>query len=222
MKLVNILKEIVDDVIYEIAVQTKGVLGSGGYKDVYASKTNPNIVYKVGDKSDLEYEQSLFNEYPNLFCKTYGEVKKLKHPKFVHSSSYGTTLHNYDGSKTNYVPSQNDIDEKSYYLWYERLDTKRFEKFHERISQVFLDSDYDFNEVTLEASRSDNKKEGMSVLLSMKDVVKENASDLYNDYVNFINLFYKLINLPECNHGCDFNIGNFGYDKNGKLKSLDI
>ena len=70
MKLVNILKDIVDDVIYEIAVQTKGVLGSGGYKDVYASKTNPNIVYKVGDKSDLEYEQSLFNEYPNLFCKT--------------------------------------------------------------------------------------------------------------------------------------------------------
>ena len=210
------------DTIEEILAQPKGLLGRGGYKDAFASKNNPNIIYKVGYKSDLEYEQAVFNEHPDLFCKTYGEVKKLRHPKVAHSSANGAKLHRNDGSVVDYIPSQDEIDEKSYYLAYERLDTNRFEKFYDRISMVFSESDYDFNDVTVEASIAGDKKEAMKVLLSMKPAVKEKAPDLYNDYVQFCLLLFGLINLAVCDYGCDYNVGNFGYDAKGKIKSLDI
>ena len=58
----------------------------------------------------------------------------------------------------------------------------------------------------------------------MKPFVKQDVPELYNDYIWFIELLYRITELEEFDSELywDFNYGNFGYDKNGKIKSLDI
>jgi hypothetical protein len=81
-------------------------------KSVWPSKNNPDIVYKFTTDEEglleLKEEKYLSETYPDLFCKTYGEIKKIKNPKY--------TLENSNG------------EEYFYYLAYERLDTRRFTK----------------------------------------------------------------------------------------------
>ena len=180
-------------------------------KSVWPSKNNPDIVYKFTTNEEglleLEEEKYLSDTYPDLFCKTYGEIKKIKNPK--------------------YTPENGD--EYFYYLAYERLDTMRFYNFWMTIEGIFETSNkidvysdeyhahWDIQ--GLEAFTLGDYDVSKEVFHIMEPEVKERAPELYNDYIMFINLIF---DIREVREYPDTNSGNFGYDKNGKIKSLDI
>jgi hypothetical protein len=224
----------------EVEVRSKPVY-SGSYKDVYPVESNPDIVYKVSGYYDLLGEKNLFGENPDLFSKTYGEIKKLNSPNFKWSSSYGTDYMNVNGEKSEYVPNDKEIDEKSYYLAFEKLDTKKFEDFYSTMQEVYntyaTDEikklweynaygnkiDYFFS-IIFEIATNLNKNEVVDMFHSMNPIIEKETPQYYSDYLNFVDLLYKITTLKEYNSDAywDFNSGNFGYDKNGKIKSLDI
>ena len=182
-------------------------------KSVWPSKNNPDIVYKFTtnekDLLELKEEKYLSDTYPDLFCKTYGEIKKIK--------------------KSKYTPENSNGDEYFYYLAYERLDTKRFYNFWMTIEGIFetsnkidvYDNDYniDWDVWGLESFTLGDYEVSKEVFHIMESEVKERAPELYNEYIMFINLIF---DIREVREHPDTNSGNFGYDKNGKIKSLDI
>ena len=182
-------------------------------KSVWPSKNNPDIVYKFTTDEEglleLKEEKYLSETYPDLFCKTYGEIKKIKNPKY--------TLENSNG------------EEYFYYLAYERLDTRRFYNFWMTIEEIFETSDKidvysdEYNAhwdiQGLEAFTLGDYEVSKEVFHIMESEVKERDPELYNDYIMFINLIFDIREVIEYP---DTNSGNFGYDKTGKLKCLDI
>ena len=214
------IKEVMG-IISEIQIQNK-YFGEGSSKNVYYSSSNPDIVFKVSDYGDLKYEMDIFNKYPDLFCKTYGEIKKL---------SETVTRTRGNGEK---------YEDDVYYLSYEKLDTEKYVYFYRNIEQVFEDHDVideiemvvnnegwvdsKFEFCVLYFAMSPNKNGAKKLLDLMKPFVKQDVPELYNDYIWFIELLYRITGLEEFDSELywDFNYGNFGYDKNGKIKSLDI
>jgi hypothetical protein len=221
-------------------LRSKPVYG-GSYKDVYPVESNPDIVYKVGGYYELLGEKDLFGKHPDLFSNTYGEIKKLNKPNFKRSSSYGADYMNVKGEKSEYVPNDKEISEKSFYLAFERLDTKKFEDFYSTMQEVFNTYATDeikelweinkysdeinyFFSIIFEIATNPNKDEVVDVFHTMNPIIEREAPQYYNDYLNFVDLLYKITTLEEYDSDAywDFNSGNFGYDKNGKIKSLDI
>ena len=184
----------------EIEIRDKPMF-SGGSKDVYPVIGNSNIIYKVSGYNDLQGEKELFGEYPDLFCHTYGEIKKLKNPDFKKSSSFDNTYDN-NGKKYEYTPK----DEDSYYLAYEKLDTNKFENFYNTIMDVFNtyatdeikglknttrypgnSVDY-FHGIIFEIATNPNKDHVVKMFHSMNQVIEREAPKYYNDYLNFVDL----------------------------------
>lgn len=94
----------------EVVTKQKNIFGAGIFHKVYTSKSNPNIVFKVGELSTTQEAYQFFTNYPYLFPKVYG-FKKLKDKK-------------------------NEDDNDLYYLILEKLDTHRFVEFWKRINEI--------------------------------------------------------------------------------------
>jgi dipeptidase len=203
---------------------------SGSYKNVYFSENNPDIVYKVSDLGALQYEQAIFGKYPDLFCNPIGEPKKM-------SETISRTKGN--GEK---------FEDDVYYLAYEKLDTEKYMSFYRNMEDTFENNVND--EIKKEAEEkgwikkipnewgtndyfefciynicTDPDKMGAVKLFNtMAPIVKQENPNYYNNYLQFIDLLYKITSLEEYDSDLywDFNYGNFGYDKTGKIKCLDI
>lgn len=94
----------------EVVTKQKTTIGQGIYHKVYGSKTNPNIVYKVGEHETVQEAYHYFTNYPYLFPKVY-DFKKLRNKK----NEFG-----------------NDI----YYLTLEKLDIQKFIDFWYEINEI--------------------------------------------------------------------------------------
>jgi hypothetical protein len=106
----------------EVLNKQKSIFGQGIFHKVYESKSNPNIVFKVGSRSSIEPTYEYFKNYPYLFPKTYG-MKKLGDKK----DEYGGDL---------------------YYLILEKLDTQKFVDFWNDMEEImFLEYGQKFNKI---------------------------------------------------------------------------
>lgn len=96
----------------EILTKPKPKFGEGMYHKVYSSKSNPNIVFKVGELDSVKESYQFFKNYPYLFPEVYG-FKKL------------------NDKKNN---SGNDL----YYLILEKLNTKMFVDFYNNLKIITI------------------------------------------------------------------------------------
>jgi hypothetical protein len=86
----NNLKQNID----ELGTTEKQVFGSGVEHEIYASKSNPNVIFKVGHKDTVDEWYEVFKSNPEIFPKVfragkmqdkniyYVELEKLDTDKF--------------------------------------------------------------------------------------------------------------------------------------------
>lgn len=181
----NQLLEIISGEFNEVKIEKKDLLGSGAYHNVYPSKLNPNIVYKIGSKQSIDSWIETFKSHPEIFPKVYRRGNtKIKTP-------YG----------------DHDVD----YVAIEKLETKSFEDFWMLIAKYF---DYMLKGVL----RSYNSN--LSVIKNRGDMILDNEGE--ETYKKFLELLDVVKTLFTIKKDPDITPLNFGFDKNGNIKCLDI
>ena len=214
MKFENIIIEMIQHDVEEIATKEKELVGKGAFHNVYPSKKNPNIVYKIGFDEEVDGWLDLFKNHPDIFPKVYGtghiKIKLKKNlTKFTWRSGQFTPV--------TYGPG--DVVEVKY-VTVEKLDTKKgVEHWHSLSNVVEQMSPTDTSLQTYLTSLGlDDDLE--QEFLSIGEKIKESGNDfIYNIFVNFYNLIHSVY---EIKLRADDHIGNYGYDKDGNLKCLDI
>jgi hypothetical protein len=182
------------DILSEIVTREKKTLGKGSQHKIYPHPTNPDVVYKVGQYHIMYDWVPVFKKHPDLFPKVYGDIK-----------SNVITYTNYFGKK--------ERKEASWIL-VEKLDAKTFNDFFEELCEIDLGVSpfAALLDVYLRGRYSDE-------VMTCLDVIKRKAPHMYKRCVELFNLTDRVFEVaPEF----DLHAYQFGYDKNGKLKCLDI
>ena len=185
------------DILSEIVTREKKRLGSGYYHFIYPHPTNPDLVYKV-DYNNVIINNwvPVFKAHPELFPEVYGDIKKTM-----------MTFNLHFGEKKRQEVS---------YILVERLDTKTFGDFIKELYKINIDlgiSPYGaLINVYLKGRYSDE-------VMRFLDNVKRKAPHTYD---KCIELFDLAVKIWEVVPDWDMHMNQFGYDKTGKLKCLDI
>ncbi len=178
------------DIIYEII--DKDMYDRGAHQLVYPSQHDPNILYKVGHEGDLEHWVKLFKKYPNLFPKIYGKIKTGNFP-----------VKGMNGKTREYI--------KRDYIAVEKLDTRSFLKLFNEIDEYCISNPFQYY--------LRNYSDNIDYIIDLGRRIYLKDSELYNQYVDFINLVDSIYKIDS---SADLHKDQFGYDVDGKLKCLDI
>lgn len=195
----------------EIATTEKMAVGQGSFHKVYPSLKNPNIVYKVGFEAEVDDWLNLFKAHPNIFPKVYnvGYINvKLK--EVVTQLNWRRK-----GKGIAHKPGDNVVLK---YVALERLDT---DKAKENWRVLSINTEHLRNKSIQEYFSSiglndENEKEFLNIGLELK---KERYPHFYRIFLDYYNLIREIYELRP---NADVHTGNFGYDKQGNLKCLDI
>jgi hypothetical protein len=182
------------DILNEIVTREKKSLGHGRYHKIYPHPTNPDVVYKVGLYHVMYEWVPVFKAHPDLFPKVYGDIK-----------SNVITVKRYNGEK---------YKKEASWVLVEKLDTKTFNDFIEELYEFDLGTRplAALFYVYLKGRYSDE-------VMTFLDNVKREAPHMYDKCVELFDLVVKIWEVvPEF----DLHLFQFGYDKTGKLKCLDI
>lgn len=163
---------------------------------IYQSKSNPNVLYKVGSKENVIRWVNIFKKYPKLFptvfrvgrmkndpTECYAEVEKLDTQKVLQE------WWNMD-----------EILEK----------TPIYKEFGvEVIDELFRTVLWD---------------EGVDNQVVTK--IKQYAPKIYSLFIKWVNFLHGLESVvteaKDNGVGADIHRGNFAYDKSGNIKCIDI
>lgn len=175
-----------------LEIYNKQMLGRGAYQRAYPSITNPDIIYKVGYEGDLLHWVKIFKKYPDLFVRIYGKIKTTVVP-----------IKNFQGAVISKEPRD--------YVAVEKVDTERFVNFFHDVEMYFKENTFQHY--------IRNYQTSMEQFIFVGKKIKQLKPELLDDYVDFINLIYKITKIyPEA----DLHKDQFGYDKNNKIKCFDI
>lgn len=213
MKFEHIIIEMVQRDVDELATREKELVGKGAFHNVYPSKKNPNIVYKIGFDEDVNDWVKVFKNRPDIFPKIYGMGHiNVKLEKQVTNFSWRTG----EFKPITYQPGDTV---RVAYVAIERLDTKKVvEHWHSlaiKVGELSPSSTGLQTYLTSLGLDDDLEQE----FLSIGEKIKESDNNIYNIFVDFYNL---ITSVYEIRPRADVHIGNYGYDKEGKLKCLDI
>lgn len=156
MKLISIINEMI--------AKQKDVIGKGAFHSIYPSIKNPDIVYKIGynpDKMKLWVE--LFNEFPDLFPKTYGDIKSFK---FDVKGFNGSVIKKKMG----------------YYIAVEKLDTKSFLNFWNQIDELCVDNEFQHY----------LKYYDLDEMYNLAEKIKPELLDQFIEFVNLVDTIYEI------------------------------
>lgn len=192
----------------------KPEIGSGADHHIFPSKHNPNIVYKLGSEHAVDFWYDMFKNNPKIFPIVYkrGKTKmKLKKDKVVFQDNTFVRLK---------AGSVNPVD----YVEMEKLDPKRAESEWRMLDSAIIDiteEQWDFQDYVLHFAlfESSNMKPDYDLMTHVLDELKSDFPDEYRMMTRFLEL---IIEIKKINQHPDLHIYNFGYDKAGKLKCLDI
>jgi len=176
----------------EIETKRKPSLGAGADHYIIPSSHNPNIVYKVGSPDIVKKWVPIFLQNPEFFPKIFKTTGQVKLDGMIFS-----------------------------YITIERLDTKTALdewKMIDSICKKYLHKDFQkvvryWNE--LDSSVEHDKNE----LSQLGGVIKKEYPKLYDAYQKF---HYLIVSVYEIVPSADIHHNQFGYDKDGVLKCLDI
>ena len=178
----------------EIRTKEKDRYGMGMSHKVYPSMKDPDMLYKIGSESVVNEWVDLFKSRPDLFPKVY-KIGDIRVPR-----------KNFRGDIIGY------IDKK--YVAIERLDDKRADLEWGMIDDFFMSKDMDSF-----LSYIRKWDESGRILGDMADLIFKQKPELFDIYIRFLTLIMGLQGMKEI---LDLHAEQFGYDKDGNLKCLDI
>ena len=192
----------------------KPELGSGADHHVFPVKHDQTKVFKLGSEHAVDFWYDMFKNHPSVFPMVYkrGKTKmKLKKDKVVFQDNTFVRL-----KAGSIVP----ID----YVEMEKLDPQRAENEWRMLDSAIIDiteEQWDFQDYVLHFAlfESSNMKPDYALMLHVLDELKSDYPEEYRMITRYLDL---IIEIKKINKHPDLHIHNFGYDKKGKLKCLDI
>lgn len=203
--------------INELDTKPKTPKGSGSFHYVYNSTQNPNRVFKIARPTDIDEWLSLFKNHPDLFPSVYkvGETKvKLQEPK--------NYLEFIDGEMKYVQHKVGDVVDAKY-VELDKLDTDKAKNDWMQLDNAITDmteEGWEFQDYVIHLILKFTNQGGDSDML---DAVSENMKVEHPEMIKTLRKFIVLIKkLCQIKKRPDLHIDNFGYDKDGTLKCLDI
>jgi hypothetical protein len=212
MKFENIIIEMIQRDVDELATKEKELVGKGAFHNVYPSNKNPNMVYKIGFDEDVNGWVDLFKSRPDIFPKVYGAGHvNIKLKKQVTNFSWRTG----EFKPITYNPGDTV---KVKYVAVERLNTEKAKQHWNSLANVVSTMSDKSLQTYLTSLGMDEELE--EEFLSLGEKIKETGNDfIYEIFVELYNLIHSVYELKPV---ADVHVGNYGYDKDGNLKCLDI
>lgn len=194
------IENIVRKFLNEVRTQQKGEFNRGMEHRIYASKYNPDRLFKVGDEGVLHWVE-VFRSNPNIFAKVFRTGK-------INDDKKGGT----------------------YYAEIEKLQTdsviKEWEQIEEKLEEIgIIDSeDNAFGRDITDIYT--NHGHDQKTISEVAKRLNEYDKDTYNLFIKYFKLFKDCEKAIEKIVGhetlVDAHRYNFGYGVDGKLKCLDI
>ena len=192
----------------------KPEIGSGADHHVFPVKHDRTKVFKLGSEHAVDFWYDMFKNHPLIFPMVYkrGKTKmKLKKDKVVFQDNTFVRL-----KAGSIVP----ID----YVEMEKLDPKKAENEWRILDSAIIDiteEQWDFQDYVLHFAlfEGSNMTPDYALMTHVLSELKSDYPDEYRMITRFLDL---IIEIKKVNNHPDLHIYNFGYDKKGKLKCLDI
>lgn len=181
------------DLILELNIRAKEPYAAGTEHEIYKDSKDPNKVYRV-----------VMQGHPDISKQAYNWVEIFKKYPQYFPAVYKSTERGASVEKLNTNKAMQEFDDINNTLRGEMEETKKLGWFTDLLKDI--------------AEGLDRK----SVINKVGMYLQENEPSLASAFKRYINLMIKLqpINSPE--HTLDAHAGNFGYDKQGRLKMLDL
>ena len=212
MKFEDIIIEMIKHEVAELDTKDKDLVGKGAFHNVYISKKNPNVVYKIGFDEDVSGWVDIFKSRPDLFPKVYkmGHLN-IKLKKSTTTFSWRTG----DFKPITYNPGDTV---KVRYVEVEKLDTDKAKSYWNSLANVVsVMSDKSLQTYLTSLGMDEEMEEEFK---SLGEKIKETGNTfIYEILVDFYNLVHSVYELKPT---ADVHVGNYGYDNKGNLKCLDI
>lgn len=118
-----------------------------------------------------------------------------------------------------YHVGNGEYDGKKYmYVLLEKLNTQKFEDFWRLLDDISVELyNKDFDDIIIKYAYNHNFDPNF--LNPMIDLIKESFPKYYDEFIELINLVDDILKINEYP---DLHMQQFGYDKNNKLKCLDM
>jgi hypothetical protein len=212
MKFEDIIIEMIQHDVDEVATKEKELVGKGSFHNVYPSNKNPNMVYKIGFDEDVNGWVDLFKSRPDIFPKVYGTGHvNIKLKKQATNFSWRTG----EFKPITYNPGDTV---KVKYVAVERLNTEKAKQHWNSLANVVSVMSGKSLQTYLTSLGMDEEME--EEFLSLGEKIKESGNDfIYKIFIEFFNLIHSVYELKPV---ADVHVGNYGYDKDDNLKCLDI
>jgi hypothetical protein len=215
MKLKDILHLIliesaeVAEVLTPDSTKEKELFGRGAYHKVFASKNNPNVLYKIGTDEMVGKWVEIFRKFPDLFPKVYrtGTMNVKLDDRILRMINGEITVLN---------PGETV---KARYVEIEKFDTKQALHQWDVINRTIMNfTDNEYHAQSLFSILDED--EGEDIIFNLAKYLKQNKEDfklqILEDFYNLLSKVYEI--KPDA----DVHKGNFGVDADGHLKMLDI
>ena len=215
MKLENILRSIlnesaeVDEVLSPESTKEKPLFAKGSYHKVFASKNNPNVLYKIGTDEMVSKWIDIFRKFPELFPKVYrtGIMNVKLDDRIIRMVNGEITV----------LPPGETV--KARYVEIEKFDTKQALHQWDVINRAIMDftnNKYDAQKLFTIL----DEPTGEEIIFNLAKYLKQNNEEfklqILEDFYNLLSKVY------EIKPAADVHRGNFGIDKDGHLKMIDI
>jgi hypothetical protein len=181
--------------IQELGTRVKELIGSGLEHQIFGSKINPNVIFKVGHKDTVDEWYDVFKSNPDIFPKVFRIGK----------------MHNSDI----YYVELEKLDTKRF-----ESDWDKLEFSLEDIGAVDPDNGEGFSDLYLD-NGSDSKIFG-EIAINLKKH-SEKDFNFFIELLTVIKTGEKAImSIKNKDTIVDVHKYNFGYGKDGKIKCLDL
>lgn len=181
--------------IQELGTTQKEMFGSGLEHAIYASKSNPKVLFKVGHKDIVNEWYELFKSYPALFPRVY-RTGKLQDKDY-----YYVEIEKLDTDK--FLDDWDKLEESLEDLGV--VDVDRGESFSDLYLNYGIDAEK-FKEIGVKLSKYN--KRSYDFYVKLLKLIKD-SERAQNSFLNKDTLI-------------DAHKYNFGYSHDGRIKCLDV
>ncbi len=185
-----------EGLVDELSTMAKPVYGSGTEHKLYSSKTNPNVLYKVGKRTGVEKWVKLFRSNVSIFPKIYKVGNLDERLMYVQIEKLNTNR------------AENEWEQ----IAIELLNLNILTKYYNGVEKVrALASLYiDILSGGIEYEEVYHALEGTPKLQQL--------------FLNWVLFISKATDYVENNgyRGLDLHSGNFAYDSSGNIKCVDV
>lgn len=181
--------------IQELGTKSKEIFGSGIEHQIFGSKSNPNVIFKVGHKDTVDEWYEVFKAHPEIFPKVF-RAGKMQDEDIYYVELEKLDTKKFEGSWDDLELSLEDIG---------AVDVDRGERF----SDLYMNEGSDAN-VFVEIAKK-LKKHNMD------------SYNFFIELLRVIKSCEKaILKVKGKDTIVDVHKYNFGYGSDGKIKCLDL